>query len=161
MTSERASTTEITALTYQSTRHHVCENCTLQIKIPYDRLPVQHVNKMITNEHTQVHANGCTSCHSQVGSIQKLHYYRLDYVHLLLAGQSWDWTLAVARFSTPIQTSPGTHPASYTEDTFSFPGIKQLGWGINHSCFYSTPCVPSSRLQAELHFYPYIYSRPS
>ena len=88
---------------------------------------MQHVNKMITTELTQVHANGCTSCHSQVGSIQKLHYYRLDYIHLLLAGQSCDRTLAVARFSAPIQTSPGTHPASYTRDTVLFPGDKAVG----------------------------------
>jgi hypothetical protein len=29
-----------------------------------------------------------------------------------------------ARFSTPVQTGPGAHPASYTMGTRSFPGVK-------------------------------------
>ena len=29
-----------------------------------------------------------------------------------------------ARFSAPVQTGPGTHPASYTMGTGSFPGLK-------------------------------------
>jgi hypothetical protein len=36
------------------------------------------------------------------------------------------------RFSAPVQTGPGTHPASYTKGTGSFPGVKQLGRGIDH-----------------------------
>jgi hypothetical protein len=32
-----------------------------------------------------------------------------------------------ARFSAPIQTSPGAHPASYTMGTGSFPGVNRLG----------------------------------
>jgi len=32
-----------------------------------------------------------------------------------------------ARFSTPVQTDPGTHPASYTTGTGSFPGGKAAG----------------------------------
>jgi hypothetical protein len=36
------------------------------------------------------------------------------------------------RFSTPIQTSPGTHPASYTMDTESFPGVKWPECGVDH-----------------------------
>jgi hypothetical protein len=32
-------------------------------------------------------------------------------------------------FSTPIQTGPPVHPASYTVDTGSFPGVKWLGCG--------------------------------
>ena len=34
-----------------------------------------------------------------------------------------------ARFSTPVQTSPGAHPASCTMGTRSFPGVKS-GWGV-------------------------------
>jgi len=34
-----------------------------------------------------------------------------------------------ARFSTPVQTSPGAHPASCTMGTGSFPGVKR-GWGM-------------------------------
>jgi hypothetical protein len=36
------------------------------------------------------------------------------------------------RFSTPVQTSPGAHPASYTRGTESFPGVKQPGHGGDH-----------------------------
>ena len=38
-----------------------------------------------------------------------------------------------ARFSTPIQTGPGAHSASYTMGTGSFPqGGKRPGRGIDH-----------------------------
>ena len=32
-----------------------------------------------------------------------------------------------ARFSAPVQTGPGAHPASYTMGTGSLPGIKRAG----------------------------------
>jgi hypothetical protein len=38
-----------------------------------------------------------------------------------------------ARFSTPVQTSPGAHPASYTVSTGSFLGVKWPGCGVDHS----------------------------
>ena len=37
-----------------------------------------------------------------------------------------------ARFSAPIQTGPGAHPASYTMGTGSFPGVKRPGRGVDH-----------------------------
>ena len=37
-----------------------------------------------------------------------------------------------ARFSAPIQTSPGAHPASCTMGTGSFPGVKRPGRGVDH-----------------------------
>jgi hypothetical protein len=37
--------------------------------------------------------------------------------------------LWVARFSQPVQTSPGAHPASCTMRTMSFPGVKS-GRGV-------------------------------
>ena len=36
------------------------------------------------------------------------------------------------RFPAPLQTGPGAHPASYTMDTGSFPGVKWPGLGVNH-----------------------------
>ena len=36
-----------------------------------------------------------------------------------------------ARFSVPIQTGPGAHPASCTVVTGSFPGLKRLGSGAD------------------------------
>jgi len=38
----------------------------------------------------------------------------------------------VARFSAPVQTGSGVHPASYTTGTGSFPEIKQPGRGFDH-----------------------------
>jgi hypothetical protein len=37
-----------------------------------------------------------------------------------------------ARFSVPIQTGPGAHPASYTTGTGSFPSVKRPGRGVDH-----------------------------
>ena len=37
-----------------------------------------------------------------------------------------------SRFSAPVQTGPGAHPASYTMDTGSFPGVKRSGRGVDH-----------------------------
>ena len=37
-----------------------------------------------------------------------------------------------ARFSTPVQTDPGAHPASYTMGTGSFRGVKRSRRGVDH-----------------------------
>jgi hypothetical protein len=37
-----------------------------------------------------------------------------------------------ARFSPPVQTGPGAHPAFYTIGTGSFPGVKRPGRGVEH-----------------------------
>ena len=37
-----------------------------------------------------------------------------------------------ARFSAPVQTGPGAHPASYTMGTGSFPGVKRPGRGADN-----------------------------
>jgi len=53
------------------------------------------------------------------------------------------------RFSAPVQTGPGAHPASYTMGTGSFPGVKRLGRGVGH------PPPPSAEVKerAELYLY--------
>jgi len=38
-----------------------------------------------------------------------------------------------SRFSAPVQTGPGAHPASYIMGTGSFPGVNQPGHGIDHA----------------------------
>ena len=48
-----------------------------------------------------------------------------------------------ARYSAPVQTGPGSHPASYTLGTGSLPGVKQPGRAIYH------PPLSSSRLKKE------------
>jgi hypothetical protein len=37
-----------------------------------------------------------------------------------------------ARFSAPVQTETGAHPASYTMGTGSFQGVKRPGRGVDH-----------------------------
>jgi hypothetical protein len=37
-----------------------------------------------------------------------------------------------ARFSAPVQTGSGAHPACYTMGTGSFPGVKRPGHGFDH-----------------------------
>jgi len=37
-----------------------------------------------------------------------------------------------ARFSAPVQTGPGAHPASYIMDTEVFPGVKWPGHLVDH-----------------------------
>ena len=56
----------------------------------------------------------------------------------LRAGRSGDRIPVEARFSAPVQTGPGAHPASCTMDTGSFPGVKS-GRGVT-----LTPSPPSS-----------------
>ena len=48
-----------------------------------------------------------------------------------------------ARFFVSVQTGPGTHPASYTMGTGSFPGVKRPGRGVDH------PPHLASRLKKE------------
>jgi hypothetical protein len=47
-----------------------------------------------------------------------------QYSDWLRAGRSRDWFLVGARFSAPVQTGPGAHPASCTMGTRSFAGVK-------------------------------------
>ena len=47
----------------------------------------------------------------------------------LRAGRSGDRIPVEARFSAPVQTGPGAHPASCTMGTGSFPGVKS-GRGV-------------------------------
>jgi len=47
------------------------------------------------------------------------------YSDSLRAGRSGDGIPVGARFSEPIQTVPGAHPASYKMGTGSFPGVKR------------------------------------
>jgi len=47
----------------------------------------------------------------------------------LRAGRCGDRTPVGARFSAPVQTGPGAHPASYKMGTGSFPGVKS-GRGV-------------------------------
>jgi hypothetical protein len=53
------------------------------------------------------------------------------YSDSLRAGRSWDRIPVGARFSAPVQTGPGAHPASCTMGTGYFPGVKRPGRGAD------------------------------
>ena len=55
------------------------------------------------------------------------------YSYSLRPGRSGDRIPVAARFSAPVQTDCGAHPASYTKGTESFPGVKRPGHGVDHS----------------------------
>ena len=52
-----------------------------------------------------------------------------QYSDWLQAGRSGDWIPVGVRFSAPVQTGPGAHPASCTMGTRSFLGVKS-GRGV-------------------------------
>ena len=59
------------------------------------------------------------------------------------------------RFSAPVQTSPGAHPASYAMGTRSFTGVKRPGRGVDH------PHPSSSEVKERVELYLYSPSGPS
>jgi len=60
-----------------------------------------------------------------------------------------------ARFSAPVQTGPGAHPASCTMSTGSFPGVKRLGHGVDH------PPPSSAEVKGRVELYLFSPSGPS
>jgi hypothetical protein len=68
----------------------------------------------------------------------------------LRAGRSGDRIPVGARFTAPVQTGPGAHPASCTMGTACFPGIES-GRGVTlnpHPLL-----VPRSKNRVELYLY--------
>ena len=55
-----------------------------------------------------------------------------------------------ARFSAPVQTGPGAHPASYTVGIGSFAGVKRPRPGIDHQ--------PQSSAEVKERVELYLYS---
>jgi hypothetical protein len=54
-----------------------------------------------------------------------------------------------ARFSAPVQTVPGGHPASYTMGTGSFTGVKRPGRGVDHP----PPSIAEVKERGEVYLY--------
>jgi len=93
------------------------------------------------------HRNNCTKMLLKVRKYSCCHVYRKIFVLVTLvninvgpgssvgivtelrAGRSGDRIPVGARFSAPVQTGPGSHPASCTMCTVSFPVVKS-GRGV-------------------------------
>ena len=60
-----------------------------------------------------------------------------------------------ARFSAPVQTGPGAHPASYTMGTGSFLEVKRPGRGVVH------PPTSSANVEGSVELFICSPSRPS
>jgi len=60
-----------------------------------------------------------------------------------------------ARFSAPVQTGPGAHPASCTMGTGSFPGVKRPGRGVDH------PLPSRAEVKERVELYRYSLSERS
>ena len=60
-----------------------------------------------------------------------------------------------ARFSAPVQTGPGAHPASCTMGTGSFLGVKRQGRGVEH------PPTSSAEVEGRVELYICSPSGPS
>jgi hypothetical protein len=69
------------------------------------------------------------------------------YSDSLRAVWSKDRILVGARFSAPVQTGPGAHPAYYTKGPASFPEMKWPGHGIDH------PLQSSAKVKESVELY--------
>jgi hypothetical protein len=56
-----------------------------------------------------------------------------------------------ARFSAPVQTGPGTHPASYTMSNLSFPSVKRLERGVDFVMCVCLSVCTSVLLSVRIH----------
>jgi hypothetical protein len=74
--------------------------------------------------------------------------------NLLQAGRSGDQIPVRARYSTPVQTSPGAHPAYYTKGTGSFLAVKWPVQGVEH------PPTSSTDVKESIELYLYFPSGP-
>ena len=77
------------------------------------------------------------------GQLKKIKFI----LQRLATVRSGDRNPVGARFSSPIQTSPGAHPASYTMGTGSFQGVERPGRDVNH------PPTPSAEVKERVQLY--------
>ena len=81
--------------------------------------------------------------------------YLSRYSDSLRAGRSGYRISMGARFSAPVQTGHGAHPASYAMGTGSFQGVKRPGRGADH------PPPYSADVKERVELYLYFTSGPS
>ena len=98
-------------------------------------------------EFLQVNQRGTLKNGYLVGCGQGWHS---RYSHSLQARWSGNHISVGPRFSAPVQTGPGAHPASYTMGTGSFAEVKQPGLGTDH--------LPQSSAEVKERVELYLYS---
>ena len=74
------------------------------------------------------------------------------YSDWLRFGRSGDRIQVGARFSAPVQTGPGAHPASCTMSIGSFPGVKRPRRGVNH------PSPSTAKVKEKVELYLYLWA---
>ena len=77
------------------------------------------------------------------------------YSDSLRAGRCGDRIPVGVRFSVPVQTGPGAHPASYTMGTGSFQGVKRPGCGDDQ------PPPSNAEVEERVELYICSHSGPS
>ena len=107
--------------------------------------------KVTVHSHQIQHRNTYSILALGVVTFQSMSQIRSSYIYI----RSGDRTPVAARFSVPVQTRPGAHPASYTMGTGSFPGVKRPGRGVEHP----PPC--SAEVEGRVELYHYSPSGPS
>jgi hypothetical protein len=70
-------------------------------------------------------------------SVEKTEQREISVFIVFGAGVATGWMVrdripVGARFSAPVQTGPGAHPAALTMGTGSFPGVKRPGRDVDH-----------------------------
>jgi hypothetical protein len=61
-----------------------------------------------------------------------------------------------ARFSAPVRNCSGTHPASYTMGTGSFPGVQRQGCSVDHPPTSNAKVKESKKSVPLLHFWAFV-----
>ena len=146
----------------KSSHNSVCPfsaNCEQQAATAQPSFPdCQHFPSLLCHQkcHYDVH---CGTVHLSPSPVTPVHSTPHSLPHIYLRSS----TLPVftvrgsnpggVRFSAPVQTGPGAHPASYKTGTGSFPGLKQPRLRVDHPhpsgaevkerVYTSTPLPPS------------------
>jgi len=89
-------------------------------------------------DHKELHSQNKTDKYTNVTIIFVTHSFFWAGIAQSVQQLATGWTVRGSnpgggRFSAPVQTGPGAHPASYIMGTGFFPGVKRPGRGIDYT----------------------------